>query len=264
MVKNGGRKGHITVVDEDYIRLEVPGVFASGQVYLYFPSLTWRFWENHPFSVAAGLLDQDPRLPPQQYTMDLEKAPAQHSQPAVYEPPPTANHRHETGLTFFIRARSGLTALLRHQKQLPVLVESSYGRSVFNTHGFGCLASYPNLVCIVGGVGITAVLPLLAEHVGHKKLYWGVRGPNLVNAISQISGGESVANVDAEIVEGRRLDLRAILESELSLQSNAGSGTAVVVSGPRSMADEVRRIVSRLASKNKTAAIGFFEETYGW
>lgn len=273
MAKNGVHEGHITKVDEDYIRLDVPGVFASGQVYLYFPSLTWRFWENHPFSVATGLLHQGSRIQEQQYqsakldseqyTLDLEKAPAQHSQPALHEPSPAANRDYEIGLTFLIRARSGLTALLRHQKQLPVLVESSYGQSMLSKHGFGCIASYPNLICIVGGVGITAVLPLLAEHVGNKKLYWGVRGPNLVNAVSQISGGDSIANMDAEIVEGRRLDLQAILESELSLASNAGNGTAVVVSGPPSMADEARRIVSKLATKTNDA-IGFFEETYGW
>lgn len=53
LARNGVRKAHITVVDEDYLKLQIPGIKADGHVYLYFPTLTWKVWENHPFSVLA-------------------------------------------------------------------------------------------------------------------------------------------------------------------------------------------------------------------
>jgi hypothetical protein len=43
---NGLRKATITVIDEDYLRIDVSGIVAEGHAYVYFPTLTWRFWEN--------------------------------------------------------------------------------------------------------------------------------------------------------------------------------------------------------------------------
>ncbi|KAL2826617.1 ferric reductase like transmembrane component-domain-containing protein [Aspergillus cavernicola] len=53
LARHGIRTAHITIIDDDYIKLHVPGVQATGHVYLYFPTLTWRIWENHPFSVLT-------------------------------------------------------------------------------------------------------------------------------------------------------------------------------------------------------------------
>ncbi|KAB8266015.1 ferric reductase like transmembrane component-domain-containing protein [Aspergillus pseudonomiae] len=53
--RNGIRSAHVSIVDDDYIKLEIPGVAAEGDVYLYFPTLTWRIWENHPFSVMTDV-----------------------------------------------------------------------------------------------------------------------------------------------------------------------------------------------------------------
>ena len=282
MTKNGVRTAKVTAVDEDYIRLDVAGVFASGQAYLYFPNLTWRIWENHPFSVAAGLLSQDTnrmlvqdadrpsKVPEGEITKaysgasEAEKAMGAPANYARSESSSNVEVRKALGSTFFIRARTGVTSLLRAQTTLPVLLESSYGHSIYNRHGHGCLASYPNLICIVGGVGITAIIPILTGHFGHKKLYWGVRRPTLVQAVKQALGEDVFAGVECEIVEGRRLNLDSILKKEISLESCTGTGTAIVVSGPRSMADEARAKVASLASKDKSAVIGFFEESYGW
>lgn len=274
MAKNGVRTGQVTIIDDDYIKLEIPGVVAAGQAYLYFPSLTWRIWENHPFSVAASLLlphtdlhgqlDRVEEQPTSQDTTDPEKGPAQYSQPTKSDLPLSARQRRELGLTFFIRSRAGQTGLLRNRSTLSVLVESSYGGGVFHKRGHRCLASYPNLVCITGGVGITAVIPLLAEHAGHRKLYWGVRSHGLVDALWRVCGDEVLAKIENEIVVGKRLDLQGILRREVHLESCASRGTAIVVSGPPSMADEAREIVSKLARRETTAVIGYFEEIYGW
>lgn len=282
MAKNGVRTAKITVIDEDYVRLDVLGVFASGQAYLYFPTLTWRVWENHPFSVAAGLVaqdadqqlvlhnDQSPRVNEDETTKsyeilgDVEKDVKSISRRTCTSSVPNVKGRRALGLTFFIRTRTGVTSLLRAQTTLPVLLESSYGHSIYNRHGNGCLSSYPNLVCIVGGVGITAIIPLLSEHPGHRKLYWGVRQPGLSRAVKQALGEDVFAGVECEILEGGRLNLDAILDREIALELYTGSGTAIVVSGPKGMADEARAKVATLASKTDSAVIGFFEETYGW
>lgn len=46
LMRNGVREAMITVVDDDYLRFDVPGVTAEGHAYVYFPTLTWRFWDN--------------------------------------------------------------------------------------------------------------------------------------------------------------------------------------------------------------------------
>ncbi|KAG7111374.1 Calcium-transporting ATPase 2 like protein [Verticillium longisporum] len=53
LAKNGIRRAAITVIDDEYIAVTVPGVKATGYAYLYFPSLSWRVWENHPFSISV-------------------------------------------------------------------------------------------------------------------------------------------------------------------------------------------------------------------
>ncbi|KAL9949723.1 hypothetical protein ACHAQF_001653 [Verticillium nonalfalfae] len=57
LAKNGIRRAAITVIDDEYISITVPGVKATGYAYLYFPSLSWRVWENHPFSISSSIQD---------------------------------------------------------------------------------------------------------------------------------------------------------------------------------------------------------------
>ncbi|KAM0270866.1 hypothetical protein ACHAQH_009292 [Verticillium albo-atrum] len=57
LAKNGIRRATITVIDDEYIMVTVPGVKATGYAYLYFPSLSWRVWENHPFSISSSIQD---------------------------------------------------------------------------------------------------------------------------------------------------------------------------------------------------------------
>ena len=52
--RNGLRRARITKLDDDYLRVDIDGVSAHGHVYLYFPTLSLKFWENHPFSVASS------------------------------------------------------------------------------------------------------------------------------------------------------------------------------------------------------------------
>lgn len=47
MLRFGMRTATITVIDDEYIRIDVTGFVATGHVYLYF--LHCRFLENRPF-----------------------------------------------------------------------------------------------------------------------------------------------------------------------------------------------------------------------
>jgi hypothetical protein len=55
LARNGLRTATITRLDDDYLRIDVPGVDVSGHVFLYFPTL--RIWQTHPFSVAASSVE---------------------------------------------------------------------------------------------------------------------------------------------------------------------------------------------------------------
>ena len=46
IARNGVRRAKITVVDDDYLRVDISGIAAEGHAYVYFPTLTGRFWEN--------------------------------------------------------------------------------------------------------------------------------------------------------------------------------------------------------------------------
>lgn len=273
MARNGVRTGRITVVDEDYVRLDVPGVSASGQAYLYFPTLTWRVWENHPFSVAGSLLTECPTPEGEQQmaVADAEKAPTQSTlavdsdSGSESSPTPSGTKRpaSKLGLTFFIRTHTGLTRHLRARKTVPVLVESSYGHSILhNQHAE--LDKSPNLVCIAGGVGITAILPALARHAGNRKLYWGLRNRGLLEAAHDMLDTNAMADVKQHVSVGERLDLQTILTQEIKSAGVSGEKVTVIVSGPAGMADEVRTTVTELTRMNKQADVTFMEESYSW
>src|ERR1700759_3854676 len=46
----------IKMLEDDCVHPSVPGVFGLGHAYLYLLVLTWRFWQNRPFSVATTLV----------------------------------------------------------------------------------------------------------------------------------------------------------------------------------------------------------------
>ncbi|KAI8958760.1 ferric reductase like transmembrane component-domain-containing protein [Daldinia sp. FL1419] len=197
--------------------------------------LDWRFWENHPFSIASSVIHQNDSnlnkkdIPlSKDVKLDAEKS----AQTTVRD----CDHTVEIGMVFYLRILDGGTKALRYKTQLPVLIEGIYG-----THED--LSDYPTLVCIAGGVGVTSVLPYMRAHLGSISLYWGSRTQALVDSMLPLTQGFSV-----EIAVGRRLDLRSILESQ-------HGDFVIVVSGPPSMMDETREIVTNLALKRRVKLI---------
>ncbi|KAK8130718.1 hypothetical protein PG999_003098 [Apiospora kogelbergensis] len=263
LLRAGIREAQISIVDETYLMIEIASVKAEGYVYLYFPSLSWRVWESHPFSVAAVSC-------PARVGSSIDPGSGT-ALPELTEKNRVSSKQFRTnipgdsctpGIVFFVRQKGGLTSKLRRHAgdgQRPkVLVESSYGTGMclfrHRPHSVTC-SKYPNLVCIAGGVGITAVLPLI--QTGNllppvkTELYWGVRNAALVEAVTKVVGQSADltasktrwGHADVSILVGKRFELRSVLEGAARRMSG---GITFAVCGPPEMADEVRSIVTEL------------------
>ena len=157
----------------------------------------------------------------------------------------------KTGITFYLRTMNGITKRLRHRTTLPVLIEGSYGKPQ-------SLQKYPTVLCFAGGVGITATLSHLHAHSGGRaKLYWGSRSQALVNSLSV-----EISRYEGAVVVGRRMDMPGILHREFAALPET-EGVAVVVSGPKGMADDLREAVCAIG-RHRKGEIKFVDECFGW
>jgi hypothetical protein len=364
---NGLKTATITVLDEDYIRIDIPTVRAKGHAYLYFPTLTWRVWENHPFSVvselsctgtlpdtpdkAFGLEYPDKTFDGGQSSLKIMNSPELQPSPgsttkkyldilptkreivtqpwniaggitsttefkmtaisldnvspryitakplhtfisAVALPRQWSKNwvrwsdntkcRDDEGVSFFLRTFAGSTRLLRSRTRLPVLIESNYGIP-------RDLSGHDLLICIAGGVGITAVLPHLqalrrassrlssiaplslartstyghsmtsnVHSTCHAMVYWSCRSAPLVTTLR-----DEVAPYPGEVLVGSRLDVSKILWREI-MGVNETWKVVVSVSGPRGMADDARRTVCEIARVRRKGVVTFVDERFGW
>ena len=155
----------------------------------------------------------------------------------------------KVGLTFLLRTKNGLTGQLRKHTTLPVLVESAYGPHED-------LSEYSLLICVAGGVGITACIPHLRAHPGSTKLFWGVRSQGIVDAMAP-----SLTGVEQKTYIGKRMNISEVLRKELS---DSATTAVVLVSGPSKMADEVRCVVSELGRQQSGIKVKLIEEAFSW
>ncbi|KAL2830323.1 ferric reductase [Aspergillus cavernicola] len=264
--RHGIRTAHVSIVDDDYIKVEIPGVSARGHVYLYFPTLTWRVWENHPFSVLTDVCYMDPigtvltlseKGKESDSTFDVSGdgiIEAMH-----LEPPQQAKTHCHNSLLLYMRTHTGITNHLRATHSLRVLIESAYHPPSLTA----LEPSYsPNIIAIAGGVGITGLTPLLLSHCGWHKLFWAVRSSPLVESVRVSLGEDRFSALNPVIFQDERMDLPRLIADEV--EKCLGAPVAVVVSGPPRMADEVRVVVSNLMQRNPAAAVTFVEESFGW
>ncbi|KAL4899615.1 hypothetical protein BDW74DRAFT_188995 [Aspergillus multicolor] len=291
VARHGILRARVTVLDEDYVKLEILGVRAEGHIYLYFPTLSWRVWENHPFSVIAGsvplpLPQTGPgasdeilqSIRPTAKPKDAEATVLDVSSPSSTSPgtPPSTGRlgtMHVPFTTLYIRTQRGVTSRLRHPglTPLPVLLESSYPpvslvRPKLSTES-------ENILAFVGGVGITAIAPLLLSHTGSHRLFWGVRSKALLESVRQLI---HLDKLDTQVFLTRRMDISGILEGEVERfregVSTGGYGgvvnVTVVVCGPPSMADEVTRETLRVSGAIKRngerVVLRLVEESFSW
>jgi predicted ferric reductase len=270
----GYRSATVSLVqgcDGEYLRLDIENAqLGEGVAYLTFPTLGWRFWESHPFSVAfnsSEISGTEPSTPPSPVS------PGPESKEAVItdittSPPPTDGSKttKASTTTFFARVRTGITATLAARAattgsvRVGVVVDGPYPHS-------GDVATQlkqcSSIVYIAGGVGITALLPYVRRFTNvPSRLFWSTRKTGLAAAIEPALSALP-GSVEMDTAVGQRLDIDGILEKALG---ETGEGmVGIVVCGPRGMADHVRHKVVQL-SRNGGArrAYVLVDEAFGW
>ncbi|CAO2658290.1 Nn.00g060130.m01.CDS01 [Neocucurbitaria sp. VM-36] len=272
----------IPAVDSEYIRIDVEGKhLKAGVAYLCFPTLSWRFWETHPFSVSGFVLDpQHGLMQPFQSNLGPDSSPrpkafvekgatVQAAASTVSSDARTQGCQAST--MFFARTRSGVTKALTDRAsradsksvRLRVLIDGPYNHS---GHVHSQLAQCSDILCIAGGVGITACLDLL-RHSDMKdtKLFWSSRKPGLVSVLTPTLNAFA-SNVRVETLVGQRFDLDSIIHQELVSNSSTSKGQlAVVVSGPPGLADDVRLKVTQIAKgPRQSRAYVLVDEAFSW
>lgn len=282
VVANGVRTAEVTLPDPatDLLRIDVEGVTVEGHVYLYFPTLGWRFWECHPFSVLSTFAVADEEEESAAATSNDEKKTSSGNPTAIVrrassgdsmgnDASPRRSAKPISSVkpvaTFLVRPQKGSTKTLLDRARenngrlrVKVLVESSYHA---DPAGRRKLARCSSLVCVAGGVGITAVLPLAKSFAGARaRVHWGVRGDDVVRAVA---GEVERSGVDVRVSVGERLDLEAILGEEIMDGRDAGA-VGVVVCGPPGMADDVRVLVGQLAGTKGARDVVFIDEAFSW
>jgi predicted ferric reductase len=274
IARNGIRTATVTSLgeDSDLLKVEIDGVVAEGHVYLYFPTLSWRFYESHPFSVLRSFgREQQPVTPTQIESRGRndEKTPylagteaSTSTEGSVHA---TVTHIGITPrATLLLRPEKGITRTLLNKTKaaggrlsLPVLIESSY-----HSQKLSALKHCTTLIAIAGGVGITAILPLAQSFSGPvARLYWGVKHDDIVRGVApELDQLRKTVNVEVKV--GERFDVEAIVREEM-LSSEHGGDIAVVVCGPAEMADAVRRAVGGASRRSKRGVV-FIDEAFSW
>ncbi|KAJ3511632.1 hypothetical protein NMY22_g15590 [Coprinellus aureogranulatus] len=265
IASNGYRTARVSVIDEEgeCVRVDIDGIAAEGHVYLYFPTLSWRFWENHPFSVLSSFSGGTTARPSDRdNALDLRRAShmtnwGELNRPAAVYPRTTLLVRGVNGFTKTLVGR--LLESPNHRLSLPVLIESNYHANP----GIRNLSHCSSLLCIAGGVGITAVIPLIKSFGGvRSRLEWGLRSEALALALQRdltsLTQGTGIVEVNTSV--GKRLNVKEIVKEELERGDDIGD-LGVVVCGPLPMADDVRNAVAEFGSKAKRGVV-FVDESF--
>ena len=232
--------------------------------FAHFPTLyPLRPWENNPFAINSTALFRSYKhaltpasTSPEQSLSDDgrggEKWAGKMSEANEVRDAAATEAEGTAGVTMIVRKNAGWTRLLKAHDRLLTFLDGPYPLT----------SSSETLTCdrvllIGGGIGITGLIAWAQAHP-NVKLAWSVKSgaEALVQEMNVVL--ENMA--DKEIVIGKRLDIEALLRSEVQ----AGYGrVGVVVCGPKGMCDAVRAGVSGLGRGGKTV----FElevDAYSW
>lgn len=255
--------------DGEYVVIDVEGrpLSDGGVAYLSFPTLGWRIWESHPFSVAftrgetTGSSTESPQPP--------TPTSAENKEAVVETVSASRNIPNQPATAFFARIRAGVTRNLSTKVaaaggslRLPVLVDGTYRHS---GAVFAELSHCSNIVYVAGGVGLTALLAHLRQVAKPSQLFWGSRKAGLVSAAA--SALEQLPpNVAVETSVGARLDLDGILHRALTTKcEEGGAPVGIVVCGPAGMADHVRHKTVQLSRSGvATRPYVLVDEAFTW
>ncbi|EAQ91937.1 hypothetical protein CHGG_00172 [Chaetomium globosum CBS 148.51] len=280
----GYRTATVTVLqdtDGEYLRIDIENAqLGEGVAYLTFPSLSWRLWESHPFSVAfnssevsevrgtSDASDSSPPSTPTHSSSDPEKKETSVTKQTVTITSPAAASREgKKTTTFLARVRTGFTGVLAKRAaaasgsiRLGVLVDGPYHHSGDVTTQ---LKQCSGVLYIAGGVGVTALLPYLRRLSVPSKFFFATRKAGLLAALEPALAALP-ASVETETTVGQRLDLERILEKALADKTDDGP-LGIVVCGPPGMADHVRHKVVQLSRNGPgTRPYVLVDEAFGW
>lgn len=281
MIMQGNRKATVTVIpgtDSEYLRIDVEGhTLESGVAYLCFPTSSWRFWETHPFSICGTWPSDSETLP--QKAVAKSSSPPMNVTDAKEEKQfdttcstidTSSNQSGHSRTTFFARTQMGITKTLKDKAvaangrlQVRILMEGPYSHSGQQGTELGRCGS---ILCIAGGVGITACLPFLRLNKATTgKLFWSSRKCGLIEEMAPILRSLPTS-IKAETLVGQRFDLKMILFQALLDEDSAHTGpVGIVVCGPPEMADDVRMIVTQLArSGGQSRPYVLLDEAFSW
>ncbi|EEY19540.1 ferric reductase transmembrane component 4 [Verticillium alfalfae VaMs.102] len=257
VLKNGMRRSNVVNIDEDVVRVDVPGIrwaASPGQhVYVYFPTLNrLRPWENHPFSVIPTTMlyekarSSEASASPTRSSNDVEK-----NERADVRISPVTD-RENAGLTLFIRKSAGLTKALTTKDNVLTLLDGPY-----SNNSTAPVLQCDRLLLIGGGIGITALVPWIDRHP-NVKLSWSVKdsAKGLVRALENAI--DRVEEKDVRV--GSRLDFNALLDQEVQL---GWSRIGVVVSGPGGLCDDAAAAVIAAGKRGK-ALFELEIDAYSW
>jgi len=310
----------VKLVGKSTLRLTVyPAIkdigFAPGAHYfLYIPD-RWCFWESHPFT-AASWRPAGPNLTqaPEKVIVALRKTTPNSPQTSSDEEDikkirsneKRKSYRRDTiiittstqrkpqraKLTFLINARRGMTRSLLERItpgssiEVPCLLEGPYGIA-------RPVPSFPTVVIIAGGVGVSTALPYLMQHLSTRVeitkrfvLIWSVREGSMAEKILKGVKGlgfrqDVVVKVyitRSEEKDSWRLPIgvkvryrRPRIEESIIKEAKGrvpGTPMAVIACGGAAVVDCARKgtveALEDAAGKNGSGEIVYWEEGYGW
>lgn len=266
ILKSGIRRARVIDLGGGYVRVDIPGIRWGSEpgkhVYTYFPMLNpLRPWENHPFSILPTAMLQPSRRSLNSETVsptvssdhsgDVEK----HNGFTERVSAKTRPDNHPTvGLTLFVKKSTGMTRYLQAHEGLLTLLEGPYPNTATKE-----ILRCDRVLLIGGGIGITGLLPWVANH-WNVKLCWSVKesAKCLVEAVDGVLS--EIADKDIRI--GRRLDISQLLAEE---QDCGWQKVGVVVSGPGALCDDARAAVVAAGKGKKGNVVFELEvEAYTW
>jgi predicted ferric reductase len=258
--KVGIQKVHVREVTDSIVRIDIPavnwGLKPGKHVYAFFPTLSLRPWENHPFSIVpTAILSQGVPAVSSGRTSDAEPPIAEDIEKTAYTQSKEINTSSGptciSGVTLFVRKAKGMTKRLKTQSNLPVLLEGPYTSSHTSS-----VTKTDRLVLISGGIGITGTFPFIHTHI-NTKLYWSCKAGNST-LIEEFSA--AIAHIgEKEILVGGRFNVSDLIEKETVV----GGGFAVIVCGPAGMCDDVRQTVVDVGKQTKVV-IDLHVEAFSW
>lgn len=301
--------------DRDVIRIHFTPSFhktprPGTHYFLYFPTMIKSFG-NHPFSLSSWTVpgSLSASSPVRSLSVDPEKvstfpsvrtteaevsSESDNSQKANSQIASSATPE----LRFVIRPYKGLTAHLRDAviktgtgaTEMSILVEGPYG----HPHP---LLTFDNVLLIVGGSGIAAVLPYIQEFLQphnnirtkHIHLVWAAREYSFVRDVldDELAAAASaqhrvkmdfyITGPAPKVVKAEALDLDRFDEADTRINyqrpvsenvvleeaAEAVGSLAVFVCGPGQMADDARRAAVHVVG-NGFNRLEYFEEQFGW